>query len=194
MERKVICNLEDLIELSPKELRKELGLLALEGLWEIKHVREGKVIYEEIGKNLLPYEGLNYVLDSALKGGAQHTSWYCSLFKNNITPALTDTANAALGSSGSYGEVTDSDVEPTTNRPQVIWGTITDGVVDNSDNRCEFTCVATSLTVYGGFVTTTQPKLDNTGILLSAKRFSTARTLLQDDILYVVVRIVATSS
>ena len=194
MGRRIVFDIDELRGLPEREIRKELGRVSLEGIWTVEHIRGDRVVWREEDHNLIPYEGLNYFLGVALKGETQSTAWYCSLFKNNVTPALTDTANAALGSSGSYGEVDDTDVDPQTNRPQVQWGTITDGVVDNSDNRCEFTCKVSSLTVYGGFVTDTQPKGDNSGKLLSAKRFSTARTLLQDDILYVVVRIVATSS
>jgi len=163
-------------------------------IWSVECVRDGKTVWTEKGKNVVPYEGLNYLINAGLKGGAQETAWYCTLFKNNIVPALSDTAASALGSGGTYGEVTDSDVNPQTNRPEVIFGTVSNGVVDNSDNRVEFTALPASLTVYGAVLTSTQAKLDTSGILLGAKLFSQARTLLQNDILYIVVEFSLTSA
>ena len=161
--------------------------------WTFEAERDGKTLWTEQGKNIVTYEGLNYMLNASFKAGTQETAFYASMFKNNVVPALTDTAATALGSGGLYGEVTDDDMEPLTNRPQVIWGDVTDGVVDNADNRLEFTCVASSLTLYGGFLTTTQPKLDTSGKLICAKRFDVPRTLIQNDILYVIVRIILVS-
>lgn len=163
-------------------------------IWSVECVRDGEVIWTEKGKNIVPYEGLNYLISAGLTGGAQQAAWYCTLFKNNVVPSLSDTAATALGSGGTYGEVTDSDVNPQTNRPQIVWGTVSNGVVDNSNNRIEFTALPASLTVYGAVLVSSQAKLSTTGVLLGAKLFSQARTLLQNDVLYIVVEFSLTSS
>lgn len=163
-------------------------------LWTVQCVRKGELIWEDKGYNIVPYEGLNYILNVSLKGAVQSSSWYCSLFKNNITPSIDDTAVSALGSSGSYGEVTDADVSPSTNRPLITWGTVSNGSVDNSSNRIAFTIIPNSLTIYGAFITNTQAKLSTSGILLGARLFSAPRVLLKDDVLYVVVQFSVVSS
>lgn len=163
-------------------------------VWSVECVRDGKVIWVEEGKNIVPYEGLNYLISTGLLGGTQQTAWYCTLFKNNVTPSLTDTAATALGSAGSYGEVTNSDVNPQNNRPQVIFGSVVNGVVDNSANRIEFTALPASLTVRGAVLVSSQAKLSTSGVLLGAKLFSQPRTLLQNDVLYIVVEFSLVSS
>jgi hypothetical protein len=166
--------------------------MKLHGLWEIQHIRDGKVLHKECGENIVPYEGMNRILD-ALRGGVTlSTTWYVSLFKGNVTPALTDTAAAALGATGSYGECQDTDFSPATNRTQITFGSSANGSM-TSTNTMQFTAIQ-NLTVYGGFVTDTQPKNDKTGVLLSAKRFASARAVLANDIIQVTVTYTMTSS
>ncbi len=169
-------------------------MLKLKGTWTIKQVRNGKVIHKEVSYNIIPYEGINHILSLTVASGAGGDTWYAGLFKNNVTPVLSDTVALALGSAGTYGEITDTDFSPLTNRPTVTWGTIANGSVDNSAATIAFTAIATSTVVYGGFICSSQAKLATTGILLSAKLFSAPRTLLANDILYLTVQINATSA
>ena len=53
---------------------------------------QGTVIDTEVVKNLIPVEGLNYMLGASLTGVTPQTSWYVGLFKGNYTPLNTDTA------------------------------------------------------------------------------------------------------
>ena len=43
-------------------------------------------------KNIMPTEGLNYLLDTAIRGQAQTSTWYIAIFEGNYTPVLADTA------------------------------------------------------------------------------------------------------
>jgi len=150
------------------------------------------VLHKECGANIVPYEGMNRILN-ALRGGVTlPTTWYVSLFKSNVTPALTDTAATALGSNGSYGECQDADFLPATNRTEITFGSASNGSM-TSTNTIQFTAQQ-NLTVYGGFVTDKQAKNDTTGVLLSAKRFASARSVLQNDIIQVTVTYTMTSS
>ena len=54
--------------------------------------RDGNVRDTERVHNLMPGEGLNYVLGAALKGAAQITSFYVGLYEGNYTPVAGDTA------------------------------------------------------------------------------------------------------
>jgi hypothetical protein len=101
--------------------------IKLHGLWEMQHIRDGKVLHKECGENIVPYEGMNRLLDAVRGGATLPTTWYVSLFKANVTPALTDTASTALGSNGSYGECQDADFSPNTNRTQITFGAASNG-------------------------------------------------------------------
>ena len=166
--------------------------VTVKGIWEIKHIRDGKVIHQETGENIIPYEGMNRILNSLAGNTTLPTTWYINLFKNNVTPSLSDTASSALGSAGTYGECTDADLDPQTNRIQITFGTASNGTI-SSTNTIQFTALQ-NLTLYGGFVTNTQPKLDTTGVLLSAKKFASARSVIANDIIQVSVTYTMTSA
>lgn len=58
----------------------------------VEHVRGGVVIDREVVHNLVPTEGLNYILEAALRGGAALSTWYIALFEGNYTPVAGVTA------------------------------------------------------------------------------------------------------
>ena len=81
-------------------------------VWNVKHFRRfdhlahvGKMararfhgadyalLDDEDTHNLMPTQGLNYFLDTSVRGGAALSSWYISIFEGSgYTPAITDTA------------------------------------------------------------------------------------------------------
>jgi len=69
-----------------------------EGIWEIKHIRNGKVIWEDIGKNALTQEGEEAVLETFFRGSEPSSSayipvqFYARLCNDSllITDKLTD--------------------------------------------------------------------------------------------------------
>lgn len=72
-----------------------------------KHFRDGNLIHEcDQGGNTFTTEGMNYLLDiifgTTSKAGS--AIWYVGIFKNNVSPAIGDTATAKLGAAGTYGE------------------------------------------------------------------------------------------
>ena len=164
----------------------------LVGIWELKHIREGKIIYEETGENIVTYQGMNKILDHIGGNTTLPQTWYINLFKNNITPATSDTALSCLGSTGTYGECTDSDLDPQTNRQSITFGSASNGTIASS-NTIQF-IVKQSLTIYGGFVTSTQAKLDTNGVLLSAKKFASPRAVQSGDILQITIVYTMTTS
>lgn len=169
--------------------------LQLTGEVFLDHKRDGQYLcFEEYqGKNIIPTEGLNSILDTAVGAATQITAWYVGIFKTNYTPINTNTAANSLGVGGYYGECQDADYTPATNRPAYTIVASSGGVITNTASKAEFDIVA-SITVYGAFVASSQAKTATTGKLLAAKKFDSSRAVLNGDILYVTYQITATST
>ena len=95
---------------------------SFKGIVTMEHWRKGVMLHKEIGENTFTTEGmaklLNIIFHDISKAAAH--IWYVGIFKNNIPPALADTA-AKLGSGNAYGECQDADYDdPLTNRPEVL--------------------------------------------------------------------------
>jgi len=130
----------------------------------------GEVRETETVHNLMPVEGLNHMLATELKGGAQVTTWYVGVYEGAYTPISTDTMStfpANAGESTAYASVT---------RPALTLGTVAAGAVDNFANTTDFAFNDTK-TVYGGFVSSSSAKGGTSGFLLSAVRAASTKLL-----------------
>lgn len=169
--------------------------LGFEGVVTCDHMRGGRLLHSQVGKNTFTTEGMAKLLNIMfhdISKAASHI-FYVGIFKNNITPALADTA-AKLGSGNAYGECQDADYDsPLTNRPAYTTEDTTTAVISNVNAKAHFIMNA-SITVYGAFLTNTAPKTDTTGILMCAKRFGTPRAVIADDEIYVTYQITCTTS
>lgn len=162
----------------------------------LDHKRNGEFLCfeEHMGKNIVPTEGLNTLLDTAVGAATQITAWYVGIFKGNYTPLSTATAATALGSGGLFTECLDADYDaPATNRPAYTIVAASGGVITNSASKAEFT-MAASITVYGAFLASSQAKTATTGKLLAAKKFDASRAVIDNDILYITYQLSATSA
>lgn len=140
--------------------------------------REGNVRDTEHVHNIMPGEGLNYVLNAALKGGAQITAFFAGLYEGNYTPVADNTAASfpvSATESVAYTEAT---------RRPVTLGTVVGGTTDNVAARAEFTVNAPK-TFYGGFVSSSSAKGSTSGVLISAVRFASPKQLDTGEILRV---------
>lgn len=168
-------------------MMNEMGL-SLDGLERktIGGVDSVVLSVEEI-ENLIPTEGLNYILGAALTGVAQSTAWYLALFEGNYTPVAGVTAAtfpAAATECIAYDEAA-----------RVTWtpGAIAAGSVSNSASVAVFTMNATK-TVYGIAQSSVATKSAVTGILTSVARFAVAKSVVATDILNVTSTLTATSA
>lgn len=161
----------------------------------LDHKRNGEYLCfeEHMGKNIIPTEGLNALLDIAVGATAKEAAWYVGIFKGNYTPIATNTAANALGAAGLFTECQDADYSPATNRPAYTIVAASGGVITNAASKAEFT-MAASITVYGAFVASSQAKTATTGKLLAAKKFDASRAVVATDLLYVSYQISAVSS
>lgn len=176
-------------------LKHHADKLGFTGFVTTDHVRGGELIHTQSGFNTFTTEGMAKMLNIMFKDVAKAASymWYVGIFKNNITPALADTA-AKLGSGNAFGECQDADYDsPLTNRPQYVTETTTTAVISNVNSKAHFVMNA-SITVYGAFLADTAAKTSSSGTLMCAKRFGTPRAVINDDEIYVTYQISCTTS
>lgn len=129
--------------------------------------------------NLVPNEGLNFILDLAGNNAAAAAA-YIALYGGNYTPIA---ANTAAGFASTYTEIT-SGSEGYEESTRVLWdtGAATSQAVNNYSAPAEFTIItAGSLTVYGVALLTASAKGSTSGKLLSASKFGAAKTFADDD-------------
>jgi len=165
---------------------------------KLEHYRDGVCLYSawEPKPNIFTTEGMAYLLNVMFHDISKAASniWYVGIFKNNVTPALGDTAVAKLGAAGTYGECQDADYDsPATNKPSYVSVDTATAVITNAASKAEFT-IAASITVYGAFLSTAQAKTATTGTLMCAKAFAASRAVVDNDVLAVTYQITASSS
>jgi hypothetical protein len=145
------------------------------------------VLSTEDVTNLIPTEGLNYVLGAALTGVSPISSWYIALFEGDYTPVAGVTAASFPGAATectAYDESTRQAWTP---------GAVAAGSVNNSASKAVFTMNATK-TVYGLAQTSQSAKSSTSGTLVSVARFASAKSVVDDDILNVTSTLTMTSS
>ena len=133
--------------------------------------------------NILPDEGLNYLLGVGLKSATQITAWFLMLHSGTGTP--TNALNAA-NYNATLSEIT-SATEGYSEATRVSWaGDAVDTVnteVINDATPAAFTVVtATSLAVNGAGLVSTSTKGSTAGTLISAGKFTATRTLSDTDV------------
>lgn len=158
------------------------------------YVHDVNGLDERSDSNLITAEGLNYMLDVALKDGTKLASWYVAISSGNVSPvgtwtAANYTANATEITSNSTGYAE-------TTRPAYTPGTISSGSVDNTASRAAFTVELPSgtLTVWGAAILSSNVKGGTAGKLLSATKFSASRTLYDADVLNIGYTLTLTST
>lgn len=161
------------------------------------HFRDGRLIHTcDQGGNTFATEGMAYLLNIIFGTTSKTGSaiFYVGIFKNNVTPAVGDTAAAKLGAAGAYGECQDADYDsPATDKPSYTIATTSTATCTNAASPASFT-IAGSITVYGAFLSTSKAKTATDGYLMCAKKFSASRAVIDDDVLSVTYVITATTS
>jgi hypothetical protein len=132
-------------------------------------IKDGRVVDSETIDNLMPTEGLNYMITAGMKGGSQIATWYVGLYEGNYTPVAGDTAATFPGLA------TECTTYDEAARLEWVEGSVASGAVSNSASRAEFTSNALK-TIYGGFLSSSATKGSTAGTLLSVVRFSSPKT------------------
>jgi hypothetical protein len=138
----------------------------------------GRVICRERALNLVPIEGLNHMLNVALKGVTPITTWYIGLFEGNATPTPTITA-ATLP-----GLLTECTTYTPGTRVEFVDGNVANGNTDNAASLAEFTSTADKQ-IYGAFLSGASTKGATSSVILSAVRFPSPKPFSTGSILRV---------
>jgi hypothetical protein len=178
------------MELNKEETIRALltGECKVHFMYKFEHIRNGVVIDTEVVKNIIPAEGITYILNAALNGGSQFTSWYVGVFEADYTPLTGDTMAtfpaSATESTTAYDE---------TARVAFVDDALAGGLWSNAGSPAEFTFNATK-TIYGGFITSGSVKGGTTGVLVSAVKAGTSKAVVDNDVLKVTAGITLSSS
>ena len=139
-------------------------------------------------KNIITDEGLAYLLDTGLHDQARIGTWYFALFSANTTPLFswdgatftglaTEITSGTEGYSETYRQTFVEAAAVESGAASTATASIT-----NDASKAAFTIVtASSLTVRGVGLLSTQAQGNTAGKLFSAARFSADRTLYNTD-------------
>ena len=162
-----------------------------ESIWDVEHWRKGKLLGVTRDHNVCTAEGLNKLLDVMFHAATQITTWYILLFNTDTTPADGTTyATPVFTESEAYDEAT---------RQEYVEAAAGSKSITNSANKATFTMDATT-TIYGaalvGGGTDANVKSDAAGggTMYCASKFSSAKSVEDDDILRITVTITASDA
>jgi len=154
--------------------------------WEWEHFRKGKLIDKWGYDNICSDEGLNHMLDVTFHGVTPVSPWYVEIFESDTTPdGATTYATPVYTPCTSYDETT---------RPEYVEAAASGKVITNAASKAVFTINA-SKTVYGaslvggGTAAATKGDTAGGGVLFSAKKFTAAKNVVDDDVLNVTIAI-----
>jgi hypothetical protein len=166
-------------------------------IWEVEHFRrkargamyDWALISKDRSHNLCTNEGLDRLLDVMFHGTTQITAWYVGLFEDDYTPLATNTyaTPGCTESTTGYDEAT---------RPAYTEAAASSRVTTNAANKAAFT-FNTDKTIYGGILVgggtgaATKGDAAGGGALYCSCRFSSSKTVADDDVLNVTVALTA---
>ena len=131
--------------------------------------------------NIVVTEGLTHILDVVLHGTTAVGTWYFGLFSANVSPVNTWTA--ANFTANSTELVSNTEGYSETVRQTFVEAAAAAGSINNTASKAAFTiATATSVTVWGAGLLSSNAKGGTTGTLMSAAKFSAARTLYATDV------------
>lgn len=138
-------------------------------LLTVESLKDGVVVGREVVHNLIPIEGINYLIAAGLKGVAPYPSWYIGIYEGNYTPVPADTMAAFPQSA------TESSAYVEGQRQPLVLGAPSLGAADNSNSMAVFTGNTTGKFIQGGFISSTPAIGASAGVLISAVRFSSPK-------------------
>lgn len=140
-------------------------------IWTIETLKDGQVVGTERVHNLVPVQGLNYIIEAALRGSAAFPTFYVGLYEGAYAPVPGDTMATfptAATELTAYAETT---------RPALVLAQAANGAADSSASKASFTGNTNGKLVQGGFVSSAPTKGAGTGVLVSAVRFPSPKSL-----------------
>lgn len=136
---------------------------------------------ERRSKNLVPTEGITFILNVALGASSKSAAFYLAPFAGAVTPAANWTAaNFAATAS----EIV-SQTEGFAGTSRLVWtpSAAAAGSIDNLSAKASFNILtASSLNINGAALLTDQARGATTGALISATKFAATRVVYNGDV------------
>jgi hypothetical protein len=140
-------------------------------VYTLEHLKaDGSIKSVEHVTNLIPTEGVNYILGSAFNGVSAYSSWYLSLYDANRTPIAGDTMTTFIA------DCQENTVYVGATRPTISFPAVIDGVLSTTAAPNEILFNAPSV-VAGGFITTNPTRGNDAGMLISAVLFPSPKVM-----------------
>lgn len=128
----------------------------------------------EVARNRLPAQGLNYLLETGLRGGAQRAQFYLALFSGAYTPSDSITAESFPVQATEITSAVEGYSEPS--RQPWDSAPVAAGATDNTTSRANYSIkTASTLTIRGAALLSDPVKGGTTGVLISIARFPVDR-------------------
>lgn len=150
--------------------------------------KDGNLKWVEKITNLVTTEGLNDSLDKHLKGLNYSAAWYLGLTGASPTFAAGDTMSSHSGWTevAAYSESA---------RPQITFGSVSAGSVNNSASKATYTVNADGTQIGGAFTVGNSTKGGSTGVLYGGGAFAGGnKTLSNGDTLSVTITCTAAAA
>jgi hypothetical protein len=130
--------------------------------------------------NLIPTEGIAFILDVALGDTAKAAGFYLAPFANGVNPAANWTAASFAATAGEITSQVEGYSEAT--RPEWAVTTSAAGVIGNLASKAAFSIVCTStLNISGMALLTSNVRGGTSGALISASRYPSVRVVNNGD-------------
>jgi len=123
--------------------------------------KDGSLVRVVEADNLIPDEGIQYIMEAALTGGGVVQTWHIGLTETAREPLSSDTMSTYPNDAGEIDTYTPAE------RQELTPDTIANGLFANTSSPAEFTFTAAK-TVNGGFISSSSIATGTTGYLLSA--------------------------
>jgi hypothetical protein len=132
---------------------------------------------EDVSKNLVVVEGLNYLLGSALANQSSIGTWYVALFSGNVTPTSGWTASSFSSTANEFTNYSSN------SRPQWSPGAVAAGALNSFSSKASFESTVNGAQVRGAAIISNSAKGGASGVLLAATLFPSLKTLDEGEIL-----------
>ena len=139
--------------------------------WDLEITNaQGEQIERESNKNLIPAQGMAFLVRSPFGDVEPVSSFYLGLFRGNYVPSAGTTAADIPSNMIEFIDYSE-DARP-------LWERRFDdeSSMDNNINKASFT-VTQDRTIYGAFLVSQATKGGNSGLILSCVRFSSPKTV-----------------
>ena len=134
----------------------------------------------QVHKNLIPGEGIAFILDVALGATSKAAGFYLAPFANAVNPAANWTAASFAATAGEITSQAEGYSQAT--RPAWTPGVASGGVLGNLSSLASFSIVCTAtLNISGMAMLTSNVRGGTSGALISASRYPSVRVVNNGD-------------